>query len=309
MRARDLPTWHEAWSAALYGPAGFFRRERPADHFRTSVHASPLFAEALLVLARRHGLRTITDVGAGGGELLRRLHELAPADFRLVGVDLARRPDELPAPIRWREDFPGELDGLVVANEWLDNIPCDVAEADGEGVARYVHVDPATGQEALGAECHEQWLTQWWPLRDPGARAEIGSARDRAWGDLVRRLAHGVAIAIDYGHTRDSRPLFGSLASYRHGRQVEVVPDGSRDITAHVAVDSLTGQRTTQRDALHALGLDASRPPLERAHADPDGYVAGLSRASEAAELTARGGLGDFWWVSVCRGVGPVFDV
>lgn len=35
------PTWKQAWDAALYGPDGFFRREAPAAHFRTSVHASP----------------------------------------------------------------------------------------------------------------------------------------------------------------------------------------------------------------------------------------------------------------------------
>ena len=40
------PTWKQAWDAALYGADGFFRRESPAAHFRTSVHASPLFAAA-----------------------------------------------------------------------------------------------------------------------------------------------------------------------------------------------------------------------------------------------------------------------
>ncbi len=86
---------------------------------------------------------------------------------------------------------------------------------------------------------------------------------------------------------------------------MEVLPDGLRDVTAHVAVDSLAGQRCRQRDALRALGVDASRPDLDLAQTDPKGYVAGLSRASEAAELTARDGLGDFWWVCVSRGVDP----
>ncbi len=39
---------------ALYGPDGFFVREPgPAGHFRTSVHASPLFAGALVRLVER----------------------------------------------------------------------------------------------------------------------------------------------------------------------------------------------------------------------------------------------------------------
>jgi SAM-dependent MidA family methyltransferase len=126
----------------------------------------------------------------------------------------------------------------------------------------------------------------------------VGSPRDRAWADVVRRLGRGLAIAIDYGHTAGSRPAFGSLAAYQHGRQVGLIPDGSRDITAHVAVDSLGGHRTTQREALRALGVEGSRPAMEQAGRDPAGYVSALSRASEAAELTERGGLGDFWWVS-----------
>ncbi|HEX2176342.1 MAG TPA: SAM-dependent methyltransferase [Nocardioidaceae bacterium] len=308
MKARDLPTWREAWSEALYGPEGFFRLERPADHFRTSVHASSLFAEAILELAGRTGLTAVTDIGAGGGELLVRLHELAPGRLDLVGIDVGPRPEGLPVEIAWRDDLRGEFDGLVLANEWLDNIPCDVVEVDRAGVPRYVHVHPGTGEEKLGEECHEHWLNRWWPLSEPGSRAEIGSARDRAWSDVLRRLRHGLAVAIDYGHTRDTRPPFGSLASYLRGRQVEVLPDGRRDITAHVAVDSLQGHRTTQREALHALGVDAARPAPAQAHDDPSGYVAGLSRASEAAELTARGGLGDFWWVSVPHGVDGVWD-
>jgi len=306
---RDLPTWREAWSEALYGPDGFFRRERPGDHFRTSVHASELFAETVLELVERTGLTRVTDIGAGGGELLAALHGLAPGRLDLVGIDLAPRPPGLPPEIGWRDDLRGELDGLVVANEWLDNIPCDVVEVDRHGVGRYVHVDPGTGEEALGEQCNEQWLRRWWPASEPGSRAEIGSSRDRAWADVVRRLRHGVAVAVDYGHTRDTRPAFGSLTSYRQGRQVEVVPDGTCDITAHVAVDSLEGRRCRQREALHALGIDAGRPPLDRAHTDPAAYVGALSRASEAAELTARGGLGDFWWVFVARGVDPGLPV
>jgi SAM-dependent MidA family methyltransferase len=298
VRARDLPTWRQAWTAALYGPDGFYRRERPSDHFRTSVHASPLFAEALLGLARSRGLGAVTDVGAGDGGLLRRLLELAPGELDLLGVDLAPRPDGLPDAVRWRYDFPGELDGLVVANEWLDNIPCDVVEVDDQGVPRYVHVDPDSGQEALGEPCREQWVARWWPVSEPGARAEVGSSRDRAWADVVRRLRRGVAVAVDYGHTRATRPALGSLAAFRHGQAVDVVPDGTRDITAHVAVDSLGGERTTQRDALHALGVDATRPPAEHARTDPAGYVAALSRATQAAELTDPDGLGGFYWVT-----------
>ena len=70
--------WREAWTAAAYGPGGFYARgEAPAAHFRTSVHASPLFAEAVGTLLDRvdaalgrPDLLDLVDVGAGRGELL-----------------------------------------------------------------------------------------------------------------------------------------------------------------------------------------------------------------------------------------------
>ncbi|HEX5994743.1 MAG TPA: hypothetical protein VFY84_06340, partial [Jiangellales bacterium] len=64
------PTWRQAMEHALYGPDGFFRRERPSDHFRTSVHASELFAAAIGRLAEQCDVRTVVDVGSGSGELL-----------------------------------------------------------------------------------------------------------------------------------------------------------------------------------------------------------------------------------------------
>ncbi|HET7328292.1 MAG TPA: SAM-dependent methyltransferase [Nocardioidaceae bacterium] len=295
-RTQPLPTWRQAWQDALYGPDGFFVHNRPIDHFRTSVHASPLFAEAIVALARRHDLDTIVDIGAGAGELLTHVHVLDPA-LELVGIEVASRPAELPPAITWYAEMPARLHGLVIANEWLDNLPCDVVEADEDGAVRVVHVDPSTGEERLGADVDDAWLHTWWPLREPGTRAEIGVTRDEAWGDVVGRLSGGMAVAIDYGHALQSRPPFGSLRSYRGGREVDVLADGSRDITAHVAMDSLHADRLlTQRDMLHCLGISGARPARSLAGTDPAGYVRELSRASAAAELTAVGGLGDFFW-------------
>lgn len=290
--------WRNAWERALYAEGGFFRTSRPADHFRTSVHVGA-FAGAIAELARRTDARRIHDVGAGGGELLRALHRLLP-DVELVGVELAERPADLPGDIDWVEELPQQMDDFVIANEWLDNVPCDVVELDPDGVVREVLVDPVTGEESLGKPYSVPWLDRWWPLTERGQRAEVGLMRDNAWLDVVSRV-RGTTIAIDYGHTRDDRPPFGSLRSYAGGREVDVVPDGSRDITAHVAVDSVAATvgatLIRQRDALARLGLDGARPPLELAHSDPSAYVRALGAAGEAGELMASGGLGDFWWL------------
>ena len=309
------PTWKQAWDAALYAPEGFFRREAPASHFRTSVHASPLFAAALVRLTREAGLDTLVDIGAGRGELLVAAHALDP-ELELLGVEVAPRPPGLDAAIAWTTALPESVEGVVVANEWLDDIPCHVVEVDEAGDVRVVHVDPRTGKESLGRPVgHAQvpgslaaWLEAWWPLdgREPGTRAEVGTTRDSAWADAVGRVTRGIAVAVDYGHTGETRPPFGSLRSYRDGHEVEVLPDGSRDVTAHVAVDSVAAAAGAvvrrQADVLRELGVDGSRPDLDLASSDPAAYVRALSRASEAAELTAAGGLGDFWWIQTVRG-------
>lgn len=66
--------WLRATERALYGPGGFYLRpEGPAAHFRTSVHASPLFAAAvarlLAEVAEELGTSEVdlVDVGAGRG--------------------------------------------------------------------------------------------------------------------------------------------------------------------------------------------------------------------------------------------------
>jgi SAM-dependent MidA family methyltransferase len=291
--------WREAWQEALYGPDGFFVTSRPADHFRTAVTASPLFAEAVARLARDEGLATIVDMGAGGGELLRNLQAVDPG-LQLMGVDLAPRPADLPASIAWRSELPAELDGLLFAHEWLDNIPCDIVELDDDGDVRLVLVDPSTGEERLGEAIDSDWLDEWWPLTESGQRAEIGQPRDEAWADAVESLT-GLAVAVDYGHRLTNRPPYGTLASFASGHEVDVRPDGSRDVTAHVAIDSVAervgGCLERQRDALGRLGVDATLPPLALATDDPPAYLQQLSRAGEAGELRARGGWGDFWWV------------
>jgi SAM-dependent MidA family methyltransferase len=307
-------TWRVATERALYGEGGFYRRTPgPAAHFRTSVHASPLFAGAVLCLARAAGLRTVVDVGSGRGELLRALHALRPG-LGLVGVERAARPAGLPEQIDWLSAMPEGVEALVVANEWLDDVPLDVVELTVDG-PRLVEVDPATGHERLGpppSGSDLSWLDRWWPLSRTGDRAEVGRPRDEAWAAVVRRLRRGIAVAVDYDHLRGDRPRTATLTGYAHGSQVAPVPDGSCDVTSHVALDACAaaGQGAgstwtllaTQRAALRALGVDASLPDLATARSDPAGYVAALSRASQAGELVARGGLGDFGWL--VQGVG-----
>ncbi|MCX5387967.1 SAM-dependent methyltransferase [Streptomyces sp. NBC_00083] len=304
--------WRAATERALYGDGGFYLRpEGPAGHFRTSVHASPLFAGAVARLLTEvaaglgPGPVDLVDVGAGRGELLTGVLAALPPGFpvRAYAVERAARPAGLPERIEWRPDVPRGVRGLLFANEWLDNVPVDVAETDEDGVARLVLVRP-DGTEVLGepvSGADAAWLERWWPLSEPGTRAEIGWPRDAAWAGAVGALDAGLAVAVDYAHTREARPPFGTLSGFRGGREVAPVPDGSCDITAHVALDAcgLPGaELRTQRDALGRLGVSGGRPPLALATTDPAAYVRALASAGEAAELTSRSGLGTFTWLT-----------
>ncbi|WP_327033662.1 SAM-dependent methyltransferase [Micromonospora ureilytica] len=383
--------WRDAMSRALYGPGGFFvAGAGPADHFRTSVHASPAFTSALLRLISEvdstlgHPPRfDVVDVGAGRGELLRAIHQavggavgvsarLSPDEpssvaarpsladrIRFTAVEYAHRPENLPEEITWTAEIPTKITGVLLATEWLDNVPLDIAAHTEDGW-RYLLVDPTSGTETIGdpvSPADLEWLTKWWlspasPLSTdsdpslgvagtdptsgsesgfgaarpaqgssltarsrPGCpetphsdhRAEIGRTRDEAWADAVSKIERGLAVAVDYGHLRENRPVHGTLTGYRGGRQVPPVPDGSSDVTAHVAMDSVASAGAAvarcayslvlQREALRALGADGGRPSLSLAGTDPVGYVRALAAASAVAELTDPAGLGGHLWL------------
>jgi SAM-dependent MidA family methyltransferase len=279
-------SWSEAWEEALYGPSGFFREHAPLAHFRTNA-AVPLFAEAVRRLAGLVDAALgfpdpfdVVDVGAGRGELLAALPDV-PTRWRLTGVDVAEAPD---GPFAWTREVP-VLEGLLVANEWLDSVPLDVVD-DG----RLLLVD-ADGRELAGAPLSSPWADAWWP---GGGRVEVGAPRDLAWAAAVARVRRGLAVAVDYGHTAATRRP--TLTGSRDGRQVPPVPDGSCDLTAHVALDAVaaaTGSLlVSQREALQALGVSAAVPG-----GDEVDYAQALVRASQARELLDPDGLGGFGWL------------
>ncbi|MFJ2606767.1 SAM-dependent methyltransferase [Streptomyces sp. NPDC087425] len=275
--------WREAAEGALYGPGGFYHRpEGPAGHFRTSVHASPLFAGAVArLLCRvdealgRPPVLDFVDMAAGRGELTVGVLAALPAEVaartRAHAVERAARPEGLDPRIRWLPAPPPGITGLLFANEWLDNVPVDIAETDASGVVRHVLVrrdgverlgEPVTGADAA-------WLARWWPLAaGEGLRAEIGAPRDAAWAAAVGTVERGLAVAVDYAHARDTRPPFGTLTGFRNGRETPPVPDGTCDLTTHVALDACAAAgviRSGRATGARAPGADRPQGPA----ADP----------------------------------------
>ena len=298
-----VETWQRAWDAAR---ELFYASDCPNDHFRTSTEYADVLAAAIAHRIAEPvtqsialcGSADIVDIGGADARLLTALRGVLvdkgfdAGDLRCVVIDLrslcvegietvvGRAPDCL------ERAFPAGITGAVIAHEWLDDIACDVVEVDPLGVRRTVLVDRSTGAERLGDPVDstvERWLDEWWPIREPGDRAEVGIPRDHAWSAVLRHMRFGSALAIDYGHRRHDRPRGGSLSAYRSGRRVDTIPDGTCNITAHVAMDALApgGSIVTQRERMRSELGECVGDPITR---------------SRMATLTDPSGLGAFLW-------------
>ncbi len=312
-----LRTWSQAWRDAA---RSFWAESQPGDHFITSAGAE--MADRVAQVLRdtddrlgHPGEMTIIDIGCGDGALLDLVRERCDRlgqRARWIGVDIRpMRRDGIQSIIG---ECPRELlgtptVGVVMAHEWLDEIPCDVVERDIHGVDRLVLVDEG-GEESWGPALTDEracaevgvdaavtrtWIERWWPLREPGDRAEVGTGRDRAWAWMGSLLRAGTSLATDYGHDRTARLTRhrrGTLTAYRHGRVVRPVPDGSVGVTAHVSVDScaavLPGTLVTmQREEIPTPGL-----PVEPNAAE----VAGYFHALRLRDPSRLGGIGWLRW-------------
>lgn len=306
--ARPYLDWERAWHDSLYAGAGFFVNCGPThEHFATAVSGIDggvhLLAAHLTRIALDRGYSSVVDVGAGQGDLLA---AMTTFPGRRIAVEV--RPPRMPCPgIEWHRApggaaLPSSLRGLrgalVIAHEWLDNVPAPVVQLAGDGVPRRILVN-RSGQERLGQEVSGEqadWLTAWWPLDRPGQRAEVGLPRDRAWSDLLGHTRESLVVAVDYGHLRSSRPVYGSLRAYCGGRQAAALPDGSRDLTASVAVDSLVAhRRRRQSEVLTRTGGDILCDDVrDRRHSSA---LSGLAARSAYRSLIDPVLFGDYWWV------------
>ena len=253
--------WSQAWRRANNS---FYRHERAESHFQTSIHHGLAVVTQLasVILNEHAGYERdeffVIDIGSGSGRLLDQLRGLIPAEIQLMGLDIRDRPADLPREINWRQGhitidtddvtgIDGRIDGVVIAHEFLDDIPCAIVELDEQRLPRMVLVDSLTGEEETGPALTDaamlDWLHRWWPPTRPGARREIGTERHATWRKITSILRSGTAIAIDYAHERNDRVAGlwdgGTLKGFARGRPRIPVPDGSMNLTAHVALDSL----------------------------------------------------------------------
>ncbi|MGL5828047.1 MAG: SAM-dependent methyltransferase, partial [Angustibacter sp.] len=274
-------------------------------------------AQALVRLAAHCELSRLVDIGGGNGELVRELARHAP-HLDLTVVEVRPRPADLPRRIAWLQSPGGaELpalgeslsEAIVLAHEWLDDIPTPVVERASEQDPWELLAVTASGEELGAGDPSERdliWLGRWWPT---GLRAEVGHQRDLAWQSLLRQCIgqRSLLVAVDYGHEAEDRPEHGSLTGFRLGRQTRAIPDGRHNLTAHVALDAVAAAGriagaqgswiVPQHAALAALGVSSLLPERESARTDPSRYLADLAAASSATALLDPTGLGGFSWL------------
>jgi SAM-dependent MidA family methyltransferase len=306
---------------ALYGDHGFYatRQAGRRGDFLTSPEVGPLFGAVLARFFDAEFVRlgapdsfTVVDAGAGPGTLARAVLAARPAcavSLRYVAVELSpAQREQHPAAVESRPDLPpGPIDGVVLANELLDNLPFRlavfddawrealVAQGDDDGFVEVLSPPLAVIPGVLPARPAHGARA---PLQDDAA----------AWLSRARALVRtGSVVVIDYGRSNTAemagRPWRDWLRTYRaHGRGGHYLADpGEQDITTDVALDQIPEPDATHTQAqfLRRWGIDElvaeGRQAWERAAAAPDlPALAMRSRVSEAEALLDPSGLGGF---------------
>lgn len=307
---------------ALYGPDGFYTTSGFAGRrgdFITSPEVGPLFgavvARYLDAEWRRIGEPaefTVVDAGAGPGTLARAILTAAPAcasSMRFVAVEVsAAQRSRHPEGVESADTLPaGPFDGVIIANELLDNLPFRLAVFDEGWREAFVDIAPdGTRIERLGPA-----LDPRPPVLPPtasiGARAPIVDRAAEWVSDARLRVRSGSVLAVDYGVALTAelamRPWRNWLRTYRGNERGDhyLRDAGTQDITTDVPFDQLlepTSMRS-QAQFLQLHGIDelveegrriwteqAARPGVEAMRM--------RSRISEAEALLDPAGLGGF---------------
>ena len=318
-------------SRSLYDPdVGFFAtevlRSTASGDFLTSPEVSPLFGETLAAYVdaewRRLGCPAqmdLVEAAAGSGSLLRPLLDTAAAPLIPTAVEVSPAAravlegtfDDV------RSQLPDHIEGVVIANELIDNLPVALAVWEGDHwTERWVGLD---GDELLLVPVPArpevaEWASRFGVPVEAGGIVEVQLAAAEWFRDAASRLTSGSIVLIDYGDTAENlapRRADGTLRTYRshHLGPHPLVAPGETDITVDVnfsalmAVAQEVGLSTElmrQDDFLGSWGLRDRLSELRRRElalakdgSSMDRLVV-RSQKTEAETLLHARGLGDF---------------
>lgn len=281
---------------ALYAPKyGYYsgRAEKIGQYgdFATAPQLTDLFAkciarQVLQILPQTAG--NIYEFGAGTGKLavdiLNTLPENAWQNYYIIelSADLRQRQKDYiqhNAPqyahkIKQLDRLPERFDGVILGNEVLDAMPCEVLEKRENGIYRMGVKNTPQGFDWAATKATGFLLEQAifrLPENVFPYRTEINLQAEAFVRTVSERLTHGGMLWIDYGFDRKEyyhpqRTMGTLMGHYRHHTvDNPFVFTGQMDLTAHIdftaIADAATGQGldfigyTTQAAFLMACGI------------------------------------------------------
>ena len=340
-------------AACLYDEEGGFfatgplRSTKDGD-FLTSPEVSPWFGRMLARFVTAEQARTgttpfhVVEVGAGSGSLLGSLvgslmgvvadgassfrlpatSPKVPYEFSAVEASPAARSalGELLGGGRVHDSMDGlpeRFDGVILANELLDNLPVALAIRSGDGwVERWVGAtddrfgfvtNPARPEVVAWCDAHAGTVPE-------GGMVEVQLAATAWVGDALGRIDRGALLLVDYGGTAEElepRRTQGTLRTYRshHLGPDPLLEPGATDVTVDVNFTAMAAAAVAcgaevevrrQDDFLADFGLREIISELR--HRERDLVRSGdamerlivRSEATDAETLLHPRGLGDF---------------
>jgi SAM-dependent MidA family methyltransferase len=282
---------------------------------RDVLRAGPACAPALHYV--------LVETSASLREAQRDLLPIEPPDEALGPFVRVDTHDGAPEPVpglgpvvTHLDDLPAlTIDGVVLANELLDNVPFGIVERTNDGWSE-IHVAIASDDDALvellvpmdADDALPRWMLAEVAV---GTRLPVPSAACEWIVRAGRALGRGALILVDYFATPEElaarSPVW--LRTYQaHGRGSDpLAAPGELDITADVSLAAVEHAATragliiesvsTQAEWLTTLGIDAlvaeadavvaAQPSLREPQT-----IAATSLRNEAAALTDPTGLG-----------------
>jgi SAM-dependent MidA family methyltransferase len=352
IREQGAITFAGFMEAALYDPEeGFYTRPSVGEggHFVTSPHVSRVFGELLgrqveqmwEALGRPEPF-SIVEAGAGDGTLAAQILVSLSTELRevarYVAVERSSGARDLLGGLAPEvtvcssfDEVPRGVDGCVLANEVLDNIPFHRLRRVATGLVE-LRVGLKEGLPAgeddddiafslVEGPVSDERLTRMAPSLFPGEEATVSPGALDFVDQAASAVRRGFVLLIDYGFERSDQTT--SVHAYlAHRVEADVLSyPGSRDITAGVNFQALAEHGrarglavwgpVSQKAFLDALGhrtwdADARALQVEAlAHGRGIDAIRIYSERARAGLLVEPTGLGGFLVLCLGVGVGP----